>query len=209
MTPNTALTHSLTHAHTEAIRVETTAAIALYCAHSLTHSLACSLTHSLTQTSGGETGVEAAQADAATTLLAISTNAPPNPIPNKVIQAHQLVTTDALLCLEWSFQEWQDVDSLLWPSLFRNALLNYSSYVRCLMEVSGLEDPLLRFNEATKYIHNSRVKTFSNHIEEALLQMGTTSVIEKKGAAKFFVCALAALTYQAPLAFPPHRLNDC
>ena len=174
----------------------------------LTHSLTRSLTHSLTQTSGGETGAAAVAVDAATVLLEISTKALPNPIPFEVIQANQLVKTDALLCFEWSFREWQGVDRSKWPEHLRTALLDYSEYVQCLMERNKTKDPLLNFNEATRYIQKSRVKTFCYHIETAFLQTATTSVIEKAGA-KFFVCALAASTYQAPLAFPPHRLNDC
>jgi len=188
----------------------------------LTHSLTRSLTYSLTQTSGGETGAAAAQADAATVLLAISTKALPNPTPFEVIQANHFVKTDALLCFEWSFREWQGVDRLLWPKDLRTALLDYSKYVQCLMELNETEDPLLHFNEASgygQYIHKSSVKTFATHIENDFLlclpscsEGPTNPEIENAGAkffAQFFVCALAASTYQAPLAFPPHRLNDC
>ena len=110
--------------------------------------------------------------DAATVLLEISTKALPNPIPFEVIQANQLVKTDALLCFEWSFREWQGVDRLLWPKDLRTALLDYSKYVQCLMELNETEDPLLHFNEASgygQYIHKSSVKTFATHIENDFL----------------------------------------
>ena len=177
----------------------------------LTHSLTRSLTHSLTQTRGGETGTVEPAVDAAKLLLAISLQSAQADaaIPfEEVIQTNQLAKTDALLCFEWSFREWQGVDRSRWPEHLRTAPLDYSKYVQRLMERNKTKDPLSRFNEATPYIRKSRVKTFGYHIETALLQTATTSVIEKAGA-KFFVCALAASTYQAPLAFPPHRLNDC
>ena len=94
------------------------------------------------------------------------------------------------------------------------------------MELNETEDPLLHFNETSgygQYINKSSVKTFSYNIENAFRlclpscsEGPTTSEIENAGAkfldargGQFFVCALAASTYQAPLAFPPHRLNDC
>ena len=142
----------------------------------------------------------------------------PNPIPFEVIQANHLVKTDALLCFEWSFREWQGVDHLQWPIDLRPALLDYSKYVRCLMQLNETEDPLLHFNETSgygQYIHKSSVKTFGYHIENAFrlclpsCSEGPTGAKFFAQGAQFFVCALAASTYQAPLAFPPHRLNAC